>query len=154
LTAKSNTAEMAPHPAHQRLRHYIGRAGLALGIVALALALVPGWVAPLYDPPSKPIPQAAADWLGDLKDKPVAASRLESTPPAVLEVHNAWRDPRIVLASLLLAFAALVLGIVALVRHEDQRLVACTIALSAGALASAHLLTAIMLLAFAVLVGM
>ena len=54
---------------------------------------------------------------------------------------------------MLLAFAALVLGIIAFVRHEDQRRVACAVALAAGAIASAHFLTAVMILAFAVLVG-
>lgn len=140
--------------AVQRQEHqYFGWAGLAFGVLALALAILPGWVAPLYDPPSKPIPQQAADWLGDLKDKTVAAIRMESVPPPASEFHNPWRDPRIVLGSLLLAFAALVLGIIAFVRHEDQRMVACAVALAAGAIAGAHFLTAIMVLAFAVLVG-
>jgi hypothetical protein len=133
--------------------HYFGWAGLACGVLALALALLPGWVAPLYDPPSKAIPQQAADWLGELKDKTVAAIRMESVPPPPPEFHNPWRDPRIVLGSLLLAFTALVLGIVAFVRHEDQRMVACAVALAAGAIAGAHLVTAVMVLAFAVLVG-
>ena len=122
-------------------------------MIALALALLPGWVAPLYDPPSKAIPQQAADWLGELKDKTVAALRMESAPAPAVELRNPWRDPRIVLASLLMAFTALVLGIVAFVRHEDQRMVACAVALAAGAIAGAHVLTAAMVLAFAVLVG-
>jgi len=122
-------------------------------VIALALALLPGWVAPLYDPPSKAIPQQAADWLGELKDKTVAALRMESAPAPAVELRNPWRDPRIVLASLLMAFTALVLGIVAFVRHEDQRMVACAVALAAGAIAGAHVLTAAMVLAFAVLVG-
>ncbi len=134
-------------------RQYFGWAGLACGVFALGLALLPGWVAPLYDPPSKAIPQQAADWLGELKDKTVAAIRMESVPPPAPEFHNPWRDPRIVLGSLLLAFAGLVLGIVAFVRHEDQRMVACAVALAAGAIAGAHFLTAVMVLAFAVLVG-
>lgn len=133
--------------------HHFGWAGLACGVIALALALLPGWVAPLYDPPSKAIPQQAADWLGELKDKTVAALRMESAPAPAVELRNPWRDPRIVLASLLMAFTALVLGIVAFVRHEDQRMVACAVALAAGAIAGAHVLTAAMVLAFAVLVG-
>jgi hypothetical protein len=139
----------APRSGH----HYFGWAGLAFGVFALGLALLPGWVAPLYDPPSKPVPQQAADWLGELKDKTVASIRMESVPQPPPEFRNPWRDPRIVLGSLLLAFTALVLGIVAFVRHEDQRMVACAVALAAGAIAGAHLLTAVMVLAFAVLVG-
>ncbi|MET0151675.1 MAG: hypothetical protein ABW298_03560 [Candidatus Binatia bacterium] len=138
---------------HPREPQYFGWAGLAFGVVALALAILPGWVAPLYDPPSKPIPQQATDWLGELKDKTVAAIRMKSVPPPASEFHNPWRDPRIELGSLLLAFAALVLGIIAFVRREDQRMVACTVALAAGAIAGAHFLIAVMVLAFAVLVG-
>jgi hypothetical protein len=145
-TTSQRTPGRGGHP-------YFGWAGLAFGVLALALALLPGWVAPLYDPPSKPIPQKAADWLGELKDKTVAAIRLEAAPPPAVEFQNPWRDPRIVLSSLLLAFAALVLGIVAFVRHEDQRMVACAVALAAGAIAAEHLLTAVMVLSFAVLVG-
>ena len=48
---------------------------------------------------------------------------------------------------------ALVLGIVAFVRHEDQRLVACAIALGAGTICTQYFLTAVLILAFTVLVG-
>jgi hypothetical protein len=153
IPAPATRAAAPANAVDRREPQYFAWAGLAFGVLALALALLPGWVAPLYDPPSKPIPQQAADWLGELKDKTVAAIRMESAPPPASEFHNPWRDPRIVLASLLLAFTALVLGIVAFVRHEEQRMVACAVALAAGAIASAHLLTAAMVLAFAVLVG-
>jgi hypothetical protein len=157
LKRLSQLASRAParsERAAARGRHpYFGWAGLAFGVLALGLALLPGWVAPLYDPPSKAIPQQAADWLGELKDKTVAAIRLQPAPPPAPELQNPWRDPRVVLSSLLLAFAALVLGILAFVRHEDQRMVACAVALAAGAIAAEHLFTAVMVLSFAVLVG-
>lgn len=146
-------ADAPPHASPRREHQYFGWAGLTFGVLALAVALLPGWVAPLYDPPSKAIPQQAADWLSDLKDKTVAAIRMESVPPPPLEPRNPWRDPRIMLGASFLAFAALVLGIIAFVRHEDQRLVACAVALAAGAIAGSHLLTAVMMLAFAMLVG-
>jgi CHASE2 domain-containing sensor protein len=82
----------------------------------------------------------------------VAAIKMEpASPPAQFE--NAWRDRRISIASLILGFIALVLGVIAFVRHEDQRMVACAVALAAGAIAAEHFLTAVMILAFAVLVG-
>jgi hypothetical protein len=154
LSSPAGRSTTPQREAHRGRHHYFGWAGLACGVCALGLALLPGWVAPLYDPPAKAIPQQAADWLGELKDKTVAAMRMESAPPPPVEFRNAWRDPRIVLGSLLLGFAALVLGIVAFVRHEDQRMVACAVALAAGAIAGTHFLTAVMVLAFAVLVGM
>jgi hypothetical protein len=134
-------------------RHYFGWSGLILGLFALALGLLPGWIAPLYDPPTKPIPQRAADWLGELKDKAVAAVRMEPPAPPPPEQRSAWRDLRIAIWSLLLGFSALALGIVSFVRHEDQRLVACSIALGAGTICSQYFVTAVLILAFAVLVG-
>jgi hypothetical protein len=140
--------------AQMRARHhYFGWSGLVLGLFALALGLLPGWIAPLYDPPAKPIPQRAADWLGELKDKAVAAIRMEPPAPPPPEQRSAWRDPRIAVWSLLFGFTALVLGIVSFVRHEDQRLVACSIALGAGTICSQYFVTAVLILVFAVLVG-
>jgi hypothetical protein len=138
------------HPRH----NYIGWSGLTIGLLALGLALLPRWVAPMYDPPSKPIQQKAADWFGELKDKAVAAIRMEPVAPALPEFNNPWRDRRIALSSLILGFTALALGILAFVRHEDQRLVACAVALSAGAIATAYVFTAAMILAFAMMVAM
>ena len=144
---------LSNEPQRRTARSYCGWGGLTLGIVALGLALLPGWIAPLYDPPTKPIPQRAADWLGELKDKAAAAIRMEPPTPPPPEQRSAWRDPRIAVWSLLLGFTALALGIVSFVRHEDQRLVACSIALGAGTICSQYFVTAVLILAFAVLVG-
>src|SRR5690349_5921916 len=142
-----------PIPQGRMRTHGFGWSGLVIGLLALALGLVPGWIAPLYDPPGKPILQRAADWVGELKDKAVAVLRMEPAPPPALEQRNAWRDPRIAVWSLVFGFGALVLGIVSFVRHEDQRLVACAIALGAGTISSQYFLTAAVILLFAVLVG-
>jgi len=157
MEVERSESMMPPDPkpiAQTRIRrHAFGWSGLIIGLLALALGLLPSWIAPLYDPPGKPIPQRAADWLGELKDKAVSVLRMEPAPLPPPEQRNAWRDPRIALSSLLLGFAALLLGIVSFVRHEDQRLVACTIALGAGAISSQYFLTAMVILVFAVLVG-
>ena len=146
-------ADTHERPAGRATHQLCGWSGLAFGIFALGLALLPGWIAPMYDPPAKPIEQKAADWLGELKDKTAAAIRMEPLPPPPVEVKNPWRSPRLVLISLMLGFGALVLGILAFVRHEDQRMVACAIALGAGAICAQFILTAALILAFAVLVG-
>ena len=83
----------------------------------------------------------------------MSAIRAEPPPPLPPEQRSFWRDPRLTLWSLLLGFSALLLGIVSFVRHEDQRLVACTIALGAGTISTQYFLTAVMILTFAVLVG-
>ncbi len=137
----------------RRRRPYFGWAGLCVGIVALGLALLPGWIAPNYDPPERPIPQRAADWLGELKDKAAAAFRMTPAPPPPIEQKNSWRDPRLIASSLVLAFLALMLAVLSFVRHEDQRVVACSVALGAGAIAAQYFITALLILAFSVLVG-
>jgi hypothetical protein len=134
-------------------RHLFGWSGLIIGLLALALGLLPGWIAPLYDPPTRPIPQRAADWLSEIKDKAMAAIRAETPPPPPPEQRNFWRNPHLAVWSLLLGFTALLLGIVSFVRHEDQRLVACSIALAAGTICAQYFLTAVMILTFAILVG-
>jgi hypothetical protein len=157
LKRPSAPAKPSPEASHRPERrahhHYFGWAGLCLGILALSLALLPGWIAPIYDPPAKPIQQKATDWLEELKEKTVAAIRMESVPPPPAVPGNPWRDRRVALASLLSAFLALVAGVLSFVRHEEQRLVACAVALGAGAIAAQYLLTAAIILAFAVLVG-
>jgi len=140
-------------PGARTRRDYFGWSGLVLGLLALALGLLPGWIAPLYDPPSKPIQQRAVDWLGELKDKAASALRMEPPAPAPPEQRTLWRDPHVALWSLLFAFTALVFGTVAFVRHEDQRLVACAIALAAGTICAQYFVTAVLILVFAVLVG-
>ena len=53
----------------RRSRHnYIGWSGLTIGLLALGLALLPRWVAPMYDPPSRPIQQNV--WTS-IKDKTI-----------------------------------------------------------------------------------
>ena len=157
LKRLSSLARQVPDPPSRLERrarnHYVGWSGLATGILALSLALLPDWIALVYDPPSKPIQQKAADWVGELKEKALAAIRMESVPPPPPDYQNPWRDRRIALASLIFGFIALILGVVSFVRHEDQRLVACAVALGAGAIAAEYFLTAAVILAFAVLVG-
>jgi hypothetical protein len=126
-----------------------GWAGLVAGLLALAIALLPGWIAPLYDPPAKSIHQQATDWLGRLKDQAAEAVGGDPASPPAPEESNPWRDPRIELGSLLLAFAALGLATVAFARREGPRVTACALALGAGAIATASLLTAVLILMFA-----
>jgi hypothetical protein len=126
-----------------------GWAGFAAGLLAVALALLPGWIAPLYDPPSRSLPTQAADWLGRLRDQAAEAVGGQAVPPPSDAPPNRWRDPRIALASLLLGFAALALAATAFARRESARVTACAVALGAGAIAGEYLFTALVILIFA-----
>ena len=127
-----------------------GWSGVAAGLLAVALALLPGWIAPLYDPPAKSLHGQAADWLGRLRDQAAEAVGAQpAAPPAPDAPPNPWRDPRFGLGSLLLGFAALALAAVAFARRESARVTACALALGAGAIAAEYLFTALVILLFA-----
>src|ERR1043165_7608605 len=91
-----------PELQRQALHNRCGWSGLTLGLIALALALLPAWIAPLYDPPSTPLPPRAVDWLSELKDKAAAAIRMEPPPPPAPERRSLWRDPHIGVFALVL----------------------------------------------------
>jgi len=127
-----------------------GWAGFAAGLLAVTLALVPGFIAPLYDPPSRSLSTQAADWLGRLRDQAAGAVGGQTAPAPPPDIPpNRWRDPRIVVASLLLGFAALALAATAFARRESGRVTACAVALGAGAIAAEYLFTALVILVFA-----
>ncbi len=138
---------MAVHPAHAA-RSYLAWAGLVLGLLSLAVALLPDWIAPVRDPPGRAIHERAADWLGRLTERATEAAGGTPAPPAPPEPANPWRDARLALAALVLAFAALALAVLGFARREDTRVVVCAVVVTAGAIASQYLFTALMVLAF------
>lgn len=128
----------------------LGWTGLVLGLVALSLAVLPSWVAPLWDPPPPPLGRQAGEVLRELRDR---AAAVLGTPPRAPEPPpppNPWRDPRLALATLCAAFAAIVLATLAFARREDPRVVATALTVGAGTVASEHVLTAALILVFAV----
>lgn len=125
-----------------------GTVGLVCGLLAIAVLVLPSWVAPLYDPPGAPLSARATEWLSWARDYASGAKTSEPAAPAA-PATNVWRSPRIKVVGLLLAFVALVCAAIAFVRREDPRAVACTVALGAGAVASSSLVTAMMVLVIA-----
>jgi hypothetical protein len=123
-----------------------GWVGLAVGILALALALLPGWISPETEPVPGGWESGWAAWLGrrTLGLPPVA----QATDPAT--ASGVWRQ-RLATTSAVLGFAALVLGIVSFVRREDARLTGCCVGVAAGAIATQHPLAALLIMGFAVL---
>jgi len=139
-------------PALTRAGHApLGWVGLVLGLVALAVALVPSWIAPLYDPPAKPLGQQASELLDGLKNRAATAMGMTPGAPARLppEPPNPWHDPRLSLATLTMAFAAIVLATLGFARREDPRVVATALTVGAGAVASERVVTAVLILGFA-----
>jgi hypothetical protein len=131
-------------------RQMFGVLGLAAGLLALALTLLPPWIEDYTRPPPKPVARAVLDTIGSLKDRVVGAFSSETAPapaPPVIEVVQT----RSAFIALLAGFAALVFGIIAFVRREDARLTAVSIALGAGAIAAQHTVTAALIVGFAIL---
>src|SRR5262245_795178 len=122
-----------------------GWAGLAVGLFALALALLPGWISP----EAEPVTGWENGWIAWLGRRAVG---LPPTPqPAdAASAPSTWRQ-RIDATSAVLGFAALVLGILSFVRREDARLTGCCVGVAAGAIATQHPVAAIMIMIFAVL---
>ena len=123
---------------------------MAFGLLALAVSLLPWWVAPLYDPPPRPLGERAAEWLAELREYTTGSPDPGASSQPAPAATNPWRSPRLAVAALLLAFAALVSGAIAFVRREDARVTACSVALGAGAIAADSVLTAVMVLVVAV----
>jgi hypothetical protein len=122
-----------------------GSAGLAIAVLALALALLPGWVSPSPEPPPGSWENGWMFWLG---------RQTLGLPPAVpadpAAVPGVWRQGFAVSAAVL-GFVALVLGIVSFVRREDARLTGCCVGVAAGAIATQHPFAALLIMVFAVL---
>ena len=122
-----------------------GSAGLAIAVLALALALLPGWLSPAPEPPGS-WENGWMFWLG---------RRTLGLPPASIPADPAaapstWIQGFAVSAAVL-GFVALVLGIVSFVRREDARLTGCCVGVAAGAIATQHPFAALIIMVFAVL---
>ena len=122
-----------------------GSAGLAIAVLALALALLPGWLSPAPEPPGS-WENGWMFWLG---------RRTLGLPPASIPADPAaapstWIQGFAVSAAVL-GFVALVLGIVSFVRREDARLTGCCVGVAAGAIATQHPFAAVIIMVFAVL---
>jgi hypothetical protein len=126
-------------------RDVFGWVGLAVAILALGLALLPGWVSPASEQELAGGQSGWVTWFGrrmfGMQDAPVPA---ESAPPST------WRR-RLATTAAVLGFVALVLGIVSFARHEAARLTGCCVGVASGAIATQHPLTALLIMGFAVL---
>ena len=90
--------------------------------------------------------------MGEIKDRVAGAIRNEPVPQPPPAPQELWKT-RAALASLSMGFAALLLGILAFVRHEEPRLTACAVARGSGAIAAQYIFTTLIIIAFAVLTG-
>lgn len=123
-----------------------GSAGLALAVLALALALLPGWVSPAPEPPPGSWENSWMVWLG----RRTLGLPSDSVPTDPAAAPSVWRQGFAVSAAVL-GFVALVLGIVSFVRREDARLTGCCVGVAAGAIATQHPFAALVIMCFAVL---
>jgi hypothetical protein len=127
-------------------RDVFGWTGLAIAILALALALLPGWVSPAAEPQLGSWESGWVAWFGRrVLGMPPAGATAE--PPAATSV---WPQ-RLATTAAVLGFVALVLGIVSFARHERARLTGCCVGVASGAIATQHPLTALVIMGFAVL---
>jgi len=126
-------------------RDVFGWVGLAVAILALGLALIPGWTSPGTGLDSRAGEPGWVGWFGRWAfGLPPATSLTDPAGP------TSWRDTLSATSSIL-GLAALVLGIVGYVRREEARLTACCVGVAAGAIATQHPFAALLIMGFAVL---
>jgi hypothetical protein len=128
-------------------RDVFGWIGLTVAILALALALLPGWVSPVSGSDAVGIDGGWVTWFG----RHVFGFAGGTVPtPESAATTGVWRQ-RLATTAAVLGFVALVLGIVSFARHERARLTGCCVGVASGAIATQHPLAALVIMAFAVL---
>jgi hypothetical protein len=125
-------------------RDVFGWVGLAVAIVALALALLPGWVSPVAG--SGPDESGWLTWFG----RRMLGMPGAPPPPDPATVSSGWRHG-LATTAVVLGFVALVLGIVSFARHESARITGCCVGVASGAIATQHPFAALLIMGFAVL---
>jgi len=127
-------------------RDVFGWVGLAVAIVALALALLPGWVSPGAGSGPDGAESGWLAWFG----RRMLGMPGAPPPPDPAAVSSGWRHGLATTAAVL-GFVALVLGIVSFARRESARLTGCCVGVASGAIATQHPFAAVLIMAFAVL---
>jgi hypothetical protein len=127
-------------------RDVFGWVGLAVAILALGLALLPGWVSPATEPELAGGQSGWVTWFG----RRMFGMQQDAPAPAEARPPSTWRQ-RLATTAAVLGFIALVLGIVSFARDEGARLTGCCVGVASGAIATQHPLTALLIMGFAVL---
>jgi len=125
-------------------RDVFGWVGLAVAIVALGLALLPGWVSPAAGSDG-----GESGWLAWFGRRMLGMPG-SPPPPDPATISGGWRHGLATTAAVL-GFVALVLGIVSFARHESARLTGCCVGVASGAIATQHPVAAMVIMGFAVL---
>ena len=123
------------------MRNTFGSVGVAVGLIAIAVALIQFWGGP-FDPK----PPSTGDKLNSkmerLKDNVVSTFKGEKADPP--RVQNSFSiDKTLIYGSMSIAFLAVVLGIVAFLRREDKRFTQASIVIGLSGLAFHFLLVAL-----------
>jgi hypothetical protein len=131
-----------------------GVAGLAVAMVAFALAVLPPWLSQLNQPPPRPVEDVIADTAVKIKDRMIA--RLEITKSETAAAPNrtsiAWKRYMNV-GSMVLAVGAIFLAVFSFIRRENWRLSGSAVALGGAALAWQYLMMALAVIFIAIIIG-
>jgi len=145
--------QTAPLPAAPQ-SNLIGTIGMALGAIALCVGVLHFFMGPIASPkPENSIENLVADTAVSIKER-ITAKLNKEEPPSPPPVEDSGLDPdRIVMAtSAGLGVFALILGFIAYVRREDNRISKSAILLGASAVGLQFLIIALALVLFMFLI--
>lgn len=131
-----------------------GLAGLAVAMVAFALAVLPPWLSQINQPPPQPIEDFIADTAAKIKDRMVAKLDIQKSTPAETSRDSGidWGQ-HLSIASMVLAVGGIFLAVFSFIRREDRRICGSAVALGGAALAWQYLMMALAVIFIAIIIG-
>ena len=128
-----------------------GLTGVAIGIIALGMALFHFWLGPISAPP--PMEETISDQAVKIK-RAVEAKIKGDEYKAPSTNSNRFDGDRIAdIATIAAGFLAIVLAVVSFIRHESIRVSGSAVALGGGAIAFQFLTVALGVIVFVILIA-
>ena len=122
-------------------QNIVGSLGVALGLIALAIAIFQFWLGP-FKPQDRPLTKSLTEKAITLKDS-LQAKLKGDTETALNDEYRIDIDRIVMLSSITAAFLAIVCGVVSFLKREDLRYSASAAVIGGSALAFHFIIVAI-----------
>ena len=128
-----------------------GLPGVAIGIIALGMALFHFWLGPISPPP--PMEVTIADHAVKIKKAVEAKIKGEKYKAPPTPSNRFDGDRMFDVATIAAGFLAIILAVVSFIRHESIRVSGSAVALGGGAIAFQFLTVALGVIIFVILIA-